>query len=129
MNANNKTENPDTDKLLCPLRYMLDIFGGKWKMPIICILSNGVPARYSTIKRKLGDITNVMLAQSLKELESAGIVHREQYNEVPPRVEYSLTETGRSVVPILLQAGGWAVEHMQKEPPCGARCETCVNEL
>ena len=88
-----RTETVQTmDQSLCPIRYMLEIFGGKWKLPIVCILSGGIPVRYSTIKRRLGDITNAMLSHSLKELEAAGVVHREQYNEVPPRVEYTLTE-------------------------------------
>ncbi|MGX8701167.1 winged helix-turn-helix transcriptional regulator [Caproiciproducens sp.] len=113
------------DDLLCPIRYMLDIFGGKWKLPIICMLSGGIPVRYSTIKRRLGDITNVMLSQSLKELEAAGIVHREQYNEVPPRVEYSLTEKGRSILPALGQMAAWAAENMQQETACGVYCEKC----
>lgn len=77
-------ETTEIEELLCPIRYLLNIFGGKWKLPIICILSGGTALRYSSIKRKLGDITNVMLSQSLKELEASGLVHREQYNEVPP---------------------------------------------
>ena len=114
------------EELLCPLRHMLDLFGGKWKLPIVCILSSGAPTRYSTIRRKLGDITNVMLAQSLKDLEAAGIIHREQYNEVPPRVEYTLTEEGRSVVPVLLHNAGWAAAHMQRKTVCGAFCDRCL---
>ncbi len=69
---------------LCPLKHLASTFGGKWKLPIICILaSEGYMAkRYSVIKRRLGNITNVMLAQSLRELEDSGLVHREQYNKV-----------------------------------------------
>ena len=110
----------------CPLRYILNIFSGKWKLPIVCMLATDKPLRYSSIKRKIGDITNVMLSQSLKELERDGIVHREQYNEVPPRVEYTLTEKGQSVVPIIAQAAAWAVEDMQKGSACGVHCEKCV---
>jgi DNA-binding HxlR family transcriptional regulator len=113
------------EKLLCPIRYILEIFGGKWKMPIVCMLAGGVPVRYSTIKRRLTGVTNMMLAQSLKELEAAGIVHREQYNEVPPRVEYSLTKTGSSIRPIFIQVAIWATEHMQAETACGSFCNKC----
>ncbi len=85
------------ENLLCPIRYAIDIVGGKWKLPIICMLASGLPTRYSSIKRKLTGVTNMMLSQSLKELEASGIVHREQYNEVPPRVEYTLTDKGKAL--------------------------------
>lgn len=125
MEPAHNTPKTDQQELLCPLRHMLEIFGGKWKLPIVCILSGGEPARYSVIKRKLGDITNVMLAQSLKELEAFGIVHRDQYNEIPPRVEYRLTEVGKSAVPVLLQSAGWAAAHMQRDSVCGVFCQRC----
>lgn len=123
--AKKESIEQNTDELLCPIRYMNDIFGGKWKQPIICMLASGNPIRYSTIKRRLTGITNMMLSQSLKELESASIVHRKQYNEVPPRVEYTLTEKGKSIVPILAQVAAWAMENMQRESACGAYCEKC----
>ena len=126
MPANHQREvAPQTEELLCPIRYVMNLFGGKWKLPIVCMLSAKKPLRYSAIKRKLGDITNVMLAQSLKELEAAGMIHREQYNEVPPRVEYMLTEKGASVLPALGQLAEWAVGEMQSGAPCGALCTKC----
>ena len=92
------------------------MFGGKWKTAIICILSaDGTPKRYSVIKRRLRDITNVMLAQSLRELEAAGFVSREQFNEMPPRVEYALTERGMNALPFLSEAFKWAVNDMNIE--------------
>ena len=93
------------ENLLCPIRYAIDVVGGKWKLPIICMLASGIPTRYSSIKRKLTGVTNMMLSQSLKELEVFGIVHREQYNEVPPRVEYTLTDKGKSIIPPLVEVG------------------------
>lgn len=125
LTAQDKKTESNSDDLLCPIRYMLDVFGGKWKLPIICMLSGGAPERYSTIKRKLGDITNVMLSQSLKNLEAAGIVHREQYNEVPPRVEYSLTKKGESILPALGQMAAWAAENMRQETVCIPNCDKC----
>jgi len=122
--STNVIENTDND-LQCPIRYVLDVAGGKWKLPILCMLAGEQPARYSTIKRKLTGVTNTMLAQSLKELEAGGMVHREQYNEVPPRVEYTLTEKGISFIPVLVQAGSWAAEQMQKDSMRGAFCEMC----
>ena len=115
-------------KNLCPLKYLAQTFGGKWKMPIICILADMSPKRYSAIKRKLGDITNMMLAQSLKELESAGLVSRTQYNEVPPRVEYSLTKRGRGALPMLTAAAQWAISEMKGEGFL-PNCEKCQSSL
>lgn len=115
----------NSEDLLCPIRYSLDIVGGKWKLPILCMLASGEPTRYSSIKRKLGNVTNMMLSQSLKELEAVGVVHREQYNEVPPRVEYTLTEKGSSIVPILVQFATWGAENMQNDISCGTNCNRC----
>ena len=70
------------EELLCPMKYFLEVAGGKWKTSIICILSTGEPHRYSRIRRKLGNITNTMLAKSLQELEDEDIVERIQYNEI-----------------------------------------------
>lgn len=128
--AKDKTEQVrDSDELLCPIRYSLDIVGGKWKLPILCMLASGVPTRYSSLKRKLGDVTNMMLSQSLKDLEAAQMVHREQYNEVPPRVEYSLTEKGMSFVPFLIQFAQWGDSHMKKDRACSEKCSTCQATL
>ncbi|MCC8123404.1 MAG: helix-turn-helix transcriptional regulator [Oscillospiraceae bacterium] len=124
--ADTQVEERNSDDLVCPLRHMLQLFGGKWKLPIVCMLSSGTPLRYSTIQRRLCDITNVMLAQSLKELEAAGIVHREQYNEVPPRVEYTLTGKGKSILPALTQMAAWAAEDLQQSSTCGVYCEKCT---
>ena len=100
---------------MCPLKYLTNTFGGKWKLPIICILANKLSHRYSAIKRKLGDITNMMLAQSLKELEADGLINRTQYNEVPPHVEYSLTAKGAGALPMLTAAAEWAIKEMDSE--------------
>lgn len=109
---------------ICPLKYLAHTFGGKWKLPIICILSDMSPKRYSAIKRSLGDITNMMLAHSLKELESSGLVSRTQYNEVPPRVEYSLTERGKNALPMLTSAAQWALSEMGNDG-FAPNCEIC----
>ena len=116
------------DNTICPLRYLTDTFGGKWKLPIMCILADMSPKRYSTIKRRLGNITGIMLSQSLKELESAGLVSRKQYNEVPPHVEYSLTERGKGAIPMLTAAAQWAASEMKGEglsPYCG-ECQSSL---
>ncbi|HGM1170377.1 TPA: winged helix-turn-helix transcriptional regulator [Clostridioides difficile] len=110
-----KNITKNVEELTCPIRYALDIVGGKWKLPIICMLAVENPIRYSSIKRKLDGITNTMLAQSLKDLESTGIVHRKQYNEIPPKVEYTLTSKGKSIVPILQQFANWGATNMQEK--------------
>ena len=125
MNTKKKANDTIQESCLCPIRYGLDIVGGKWKLPILCMLSNGERARYSVIKRKLGDITNMMLSQSLKELEAAGMIVRIQYSEVPPRVEYSLSDKGKSIVPILLKFGQWGREHMDTDSEGERKCCSC----
>ncbi|MBQ7152153.1 MAG: helix-turn-helix transcriptional regulator [Synergistaceae bacterium] len=101
-------------KQVCPLQYANDIFGGKWKMRIICVLMVGKKTkRYSTIKRKLKDISNMMLTQSLKELEADGIVKRIQFNEVPPHVEYSLTEKGLRAENFIKSVANWSLGEFQ----------------
>ena len=111
--------------LMCPIRYTLNIVGGKWKLPIICMLAHGLPIRYGTIKRKLDGVTNMMLSQSLKELEAAKIIDRYQYNEIPPKVEYTLTEAGKSIVPELIKLAEWGKDHMQKDNLYRTSCERC----
>ena len=109
---------------ICPLKFLAETFGGKWKLPILCILADQAPKRYSVIKRRLGNITNMMLAQSLKELESAGMVSRKQFNEIPPHVEYSLTEKGKRALPMLTAAADWAMQEMAFAGVY-AECEEC----
>jgi len=92
----------------CPIGIALDMIGGKWKPRIICSLMMDGTLRYNDLTRKIKGITNAMLASSLKELESDGIVTRKQYMEVPPRVEYTLTEKGKELWPVLHRLAHWA---------------------
>lgn len=96
---------------LCPQQRALEILGGKWKIPILCALNQDGVTRYSELKRKISGITNTMLASSLKELEQDGLVDRIQYMQMPIRVEYRLTEKGKSVVPILEALAAWGQEY------------------
>ena len=88
------------DDIRCPLEYGLTIFGGKWKSRIICVLSANKKLRYSEICKEMYNITDAVLAATLKDLIKDEFVDRKSYDEIPPRVEYSLTEKGKSVVPI-----------------------------
>ncbi len=96
---------PCTDD--CPLQKALNAIGGKWKMAILCSLSNDGATRYNEIKRKMNGISNTMLAKSLKELEQDGLIKRQEYAEVPIRVEYETTDSARSLIPILAELARW----------------------
>lgn len=95
----------------CPLEYALSVFGGKWKSRILCLIARFQTIRYSELRKELGNITDTMLANSLKELQADGMVTRRQYDEIPPKVEYALTEKGWSVVPLLFQINDWGLKH------------------
>lgn len=92
----------------CPLEYGLEIFGGKWKSRIICVLASAETLRYSTLQKEMSNITDAVLSQALKELIADDLIERKSYDEIPPRVEYSLTEKGKSVVPILRSICRWS---------------------
>lgn len=99
----------------CPLNFAMSVIGGKWKMQIICALNNKGSLRYNELKRRVGGVSNTVLANSLKELEDAGLVVRTEYLEVPVRVEYSTTETCDRLMPILDELSEWAEELMKGE--------------
>ena len=96
------------DDTRCPLEYGLAIFGGKWKSRIVCVLSANERLRYSELRKELYNISDAVLAATLKDLIEDGIIDRKSYDEIPPRVEYSLTEKGKSVVPILQGICEWS---------------------
>ena len=93
---------------MCPLGKALSMIGGKWKLRIICTLYVDGTQRYNDLLKKTVGITNTMLANSLKELEVDGIVSRTHFAEIPPRVEYALTDHGKELWPILHRLAHWA---------------------
>ena len=95
----------------CPVEAALDVLGGKWALAIVARLAPGTQ-RYSELKRSLPSISERMLIKQLRRMEADGIVRRQQYPEVPPRVEYSLSEVGESLLPILDHLGNWALKHL-----------------
>lgn len=100
---------PKLDKdIRCPLEFGMELFGGKWKSRIICVLSDAETIRYSELRKEMVNITDAVLASTLKELIADDIVDRKQYESIPPKVEYSLTEKGKSIVPILQNICKWA---------------------
>ncbi|MBQ8682853.1 MAG: helix-turn-helix transcriptional regulator [Selenomonadales bacterium] len=98
----------------CSMEFVIRLIGGKWKALILNHLQYGV-LRFSEIKKCLPRITQKMLTQQLRELESFGLVYRHVYRQVPPKVEYELTEQGRSLIPILSQMCAWGREYAEKE--------------
>ncbi|TKB25346.1 helix-turn-helix transcriptional regulator [Desulfopila sp. IMCC35006] len=96
----------------CGIDVTLAVVGGKWKASILWHLAQQT-MRFSELQRQFSETTRKMLTQQLRELEADGLVHRKVYAQVPPKVEYSLTEKGRSIYPILDMMCSWAREHLQ----------------
>lgn len=103
----------------CLMEATVDVIGGKWKSLIVYYLLE-TPRRFNELKRLLPDISQRILTQQLRELETDGIIHREIYKEIPPKVEYSLTEVGTSLHQIILPMLAWGehyMEHFEKTKP------------
>jgi len=96
----------------CPILHALSIIGQKWKLPIIWYLHEKENTRYNELKRRIPGITNIMLTKSLRELEEAGIVRRQVFDVIPPKVEYSLTKVGEELLPTLNELYKWGLNHM-----------------
>ncbi|AKA70933.1 winged helix-turn-helix transcriptional regulator [Clostridium scatologenes] len=97
----------------CPLIYALQIIGQKWKLPIMWYLFENNFTRYNELKRKVKGITNMMLTKSLKELEEHNLIVRIQYETIPPKVEYALTERGKALLPALNELSIWGEEQLK----------------
>ena len=97
----------------CPVTTTLSVIGGKWK-PIILFIILDEKKRFGEIKKLIPAITQKMLTQQLRELEQDGIIHRKVYPVVPPKVEYSMTEYGKSLAPILKTMAQWGRSHIQQ---------------
>lgn len=95
----------------CPVEAALEVIGGKWKGVTLYHLLQGTK-RFNQLQREVGSVTQRMLTKQLRELEAAGLVHREVYPVVPPKVEYSLTEKGLTLKPILLALKSWGETHV-----------------
>ncbi len=101
------------DHYNCPLEATLDVIGGKWKLYLLWHLRQETK-RYGELKRSTRGITEKMLIQQLRELESDRLVKRKVYPEIPPKVEYSLTPYGKTFVPILQLLNSWGLDHIKK---------------
>lgn len=94
-----------------PFEYTLSIISGKWKLKIIYLLACTSPVRYNILKKNIEGITHKMLSTQLKELEMEGVILRKEYPQVPPKVEYSLTAKGESLIPTITLMCSWGKEH------------------
>jgi DNA-binding HxlR family transcriptional regulator len=98
-------------KYHCPVEAAIDVIGGKWKTLILWKLRDGT-LRFSQIEDELHGITQKMLTKQLRELEKDGLVARKVYAQVPPKVEYSLTSPGQTLIPVLDMLCDWGEEHL-----------------
>ena len=97
---------------ICPVLYAMSILGQRWKIPILWHLADEGTLRYNELKRGIPLITNIMLTQSLRELEKSRLVDRVSYDSIPPHVEYSLSERGKTLIPILRNLHAWGRDQM-----------------
>ena len=101
----------DPQYLNCPIRNVIDKFGDKWSLLVLYHLNE---LRFNELHRDMSDCSQKMLSQTLKRLEQIGLISRQVYPEVPPRVEYSLTARGQSLMPHVSALIGWALEHFEE---------------
>lgn len=96
-----------------PVSYALNMLQGKWKNHILYELLTHDRMRFGEIKKLIPEITNTMLTTTLRDLESSGLIHRTQYNEIPAHVEYHLTDKGKDLMPIYYEIFKWACKHLK----------------
>lgn len=107
----------------CSMELTLDLIGGKWKALILWYLGENT-LRFSELRKALPKVTQKMLTQQLRELEESGLVNRFIYTQIPPKVEYSLTEAGKSLLPILATLCQWGLNYISQTEP-SAKEHTC----
>ncbi len=98
---------------ICPVRNVIARFGNKWAILVLLVISENDHIRYNELRRQIPDISSRVLSGTLRTLEADGLVNRKLYNEVPARVEYNLTDTGRSLIPIIKQLTEWAQNNLK----------------
>lgn len=104
-------EEPSED----PLSYALAAVGGKWKLRILWALRGGTSLRYGEIKQQIPPITDMMLSQSLRELTASGLIVRQQFQQIPPKVEYRITPAGGDLIPAVELLCAWASKQIKGE--------------
>lgn len=119
-----KAKDPCETVNIRPFDHAISIISGKWKMHILFWLSKKEVMRYSEIKRALGNVTHKMLSNTLKELESDGLIVRHEYPQVPPKVEYYLSEKGRTLLPVIQAICRWGHEQLEENDETQERKRT-----
>lgn len=104
-----------TGSFQCPVTGLLELIGGKWK-PVILYCLRNEKRRFGEIAARIPSLSRKVLTEQLKELEADGLVLRTQYKEIPPRVEYELTDMGKSLAPVLHEMEKWGMEHIVNKP-------------
>lgn len=110
--ADNKFQTKDMMARCVPMSSLQAVLGGKWKILILWYVAFYKVQRFGELMRRLDGITQSTLTKQLRELENDGFLHREIYKEIPPKVEYTLTELGKSFIPILNQMMTWSESHL-----------------
>lgn len=103
----------------CPVRRTLEMLSGKWRTHVIYELCRKENCRFGELKKAIPPITNTMLSATLKDLEQMEIIQRQQFNEIPPRVEYSLTEKGRALLPVFTELAKWGEKYISNDDTQG----------
>lgn len=98
----------------CPVRNVISRFSGKWQILILSVLAENEATRFNIINKAIPDISPKVLTEALKNLERDNLVTRKVYAEIPPRVEYSLTELGKSLMPVIGNLISWSIENFEK---------------
>lgn len=111
---NNKKMDNKSEKDICVLDFAFQRIGGKYKGRILWALNKYSVMRYGELSREISGITTKMLTQTLHELESDNLIHREMYPQVPPKVEYTLTETGKELIPFIRYLVEWGYKNMKE---------------
>lgn len=96
---------------VCPIRDIISRISSKWAMLVLVTLHSNGTMRFNDIQKSIGEVSQRMLTVTLRSLEADGLIHRKVYPEVPPRVEYKLSERGESLMPLLQSLIDWALEH------------------
>lgn len=99
----------------CPVRRALELLNGKWRTHVLFELCRNETMRFGELKKAISPITNTMLTSTLRDLEKLGIVSREQFNEIPPRVEYALTDSGKALLPVFFEIAKWSETQLPAE--------------
>lgn len=108
-----KSEEIPSIVATCPIRNVVARFGDKWSLLVLLVINEAGIVRFNELGRMIPDISTRVLSTTLKTLEADGLIDRKVYAQVPPKVEYTLTDTGRSLIPLLVQLMEWAQRNMK----------------